>query len=69
MRAEYSFWKGIFALAFLDELYPLTLNTKSENKLFDIENKNVTSEELNQKLNVIRKSDIQKFINSQMAKH
>lgn len=22
MRAEYSFWKGIFTLTFLDELYP-----------------------------------------------
>ena len=48
MRAEYSFWKGIFVLAFLDELYPQTLNSKLENKFFDIENKNVTYEELNQ---------------------
>lgn len=69
MRAEYSFWKGIFVLAFLDELYPQTLNTKSENKLFDIENKNITSEELNQKLNLIKKSNIQNFINTQIAKH
>ena len=60
MRAEYSFWKGIL---------PKTLNTKSESKLFDIENKNVTSEELNQKLNVIRKSNIQNFIDTQIAKH
>ena len=69
MRAEYSFWKGIFVLSFLDELYPQTLNTKSENKLFDIENQNVTSEELNQKLNLIKKSNIQNFINTQIAKH
>ena len=69
MRAEYSFWKGIFVLAFLDELYPQTLNTKSESKLFDIENKNVTSEELNQKLNLIKKSNIQNFTNTQIAKH
>lgn len=27
MRAEYSFWKGMFVLSFLDELYPHTLNT------------------------------------------
>ncbi len=69
MRAEYSFWKGIFVLSFLDELYPQTLNTKSENKLFDIENKNVTTEELNQRLNLIKKSDIQVFINNQIRKH
>lgn len=69
MRAEYSFWKGIFVLAFLDELYPQTLNTKPENKLFDIENKNVTSKELNQKLNLIKKSNIQQFINNQITKH
>lgn len=69
MRAEYSFWKGIFVLSFLDELYPQTLNVKSENKLFDTENKNVTSEELNQKLNLIKKSNIQQFINNQITKH
>ena len=69
MRAEYSFWKGIFVLSFLDELYPQTLTTKSDNKFLDIENKNVTSEELNQKLNLIKKSNIQNFINTQIAKH
>lgn len=69
MRAEYSFWKGILVLSFLDELYPQTLNTKSESKLFDIENKNVTYEELNQKLNLIKKSNIQQFINNQIVKH
>ena len=69
MRAEYSFWKGIFVLSFLDELYQQTLNAKAENKFFDKENKNVTTEELNQKLNLIKKSDIQKFINTQISKH
>ena len=69
MRAEYSFWKGIFVLSFLDELYPQTLNNKSENKFFDTENKNVTNEELNQKLNLMKKSNIQLFINNQITKH
>lgn len=59
MRAEYSFWKGIFVLTFLDELYPQTLNVKTENKFFDLENKNVTSEESNQKINLVNKSNIQ----------
>lgn len=41
MRAEYSFWKGIFVLVFLDELYPQTLDTKSENKFFDVEKSDI----------------------------
>lgn len=69
MRSEYSFWKGIFVLTFLDELYPQTLNVKTENKFFDVENKNVTSEELNQKINLINKFNIQNYINIQIAKH
>mgnify|MGYP002625634667 CR=1 FL=1 len=69
MRAEYSFWKGIFVLSFLDELYPQTLNTKSESKLFDIENKNVSKDELNNKIKVIRKSNPRNFINGQLIKH
>lgn len=69
MRAEYSFWKGIFVLALLDELYPQTLNTKSENKLFDIENSNISTEKLNYKLKLIEKANIQDFVNNQISKH
>lgn len=69
MRAEYSFWKGMFVLAFLDELYPQTLNTKSENKFFDIKESDVSIEEMNKKLNVAKKADVQQFINKQIAKH
>lgn len=69
MRAEYSFWKGIFVLTYFDELYPQTLSTKSQSKFFDIENSNVSAEELNQKLNIIKKSNIQEFINAQISKH
>lgn len=69
MRAEYSFWKGLFVLTFLDEIYPHTLNTKSGNKLFDIEKSDIASEELNKKLKLTRKTDVQQFINKQIAKH
>ena len=31
MRAEYSFWKGMFVLTFLDELYPYTIRNKCVN--------------------------------------
>lgn len=69
MRAEYSFWKGIFVLVFLDELYPQTLDTKSENKFFDVEKSDISIEEMNKKLNAVKKTDVQQFINKQIAKH
>ena len=69
MRAEYSFWKGIFVFIFLEELYPQTLNTKSKNKFFDIESKYIIQDELNQKLNLVKNSDIKEFMNRQIAKH
>lgn len=69
MRAEYSFWKGMFVLAFLDELYPQTLDTKFENKFFDVEKSEVSTEEFDKKLKEIKKSNILQFINSQIAKH
>ena len=69
MRAEYSFWKGMFVLTFLDELYPYTFGNKCVNKLFDIEKSNVSIKEMNKKLNVVKKTDVQQFINKQIAKH
>lgn len=69
MRAEYSFWKGMFVLTFLDELYPHTFGNKCVNKLFDIEKSNVSIKEMNKKLNVVKKTDVQQFINKQIAKH
>ena len=69
MRAEYSFWKGIFVLVFLDELYPQTLNIKSENKLFDIEQSDISVVELDKKLKEIKNSDIKQFVNNQIEKH
>ena len=67
MRAEYSFWEGMFVLIFLDELYPQTL--QPDNNLFDMELKNVETEILHKKLKQIQKTDLQKFINKQIAKH
>lgn len=55
MRAEYSFWKGIFVLVFLDELYSQTLDTKSENKFFDVEKSDISIEEMNKKLMPLKK--------------
>lgn len=67
MRAEYLFWKGMFVLTFLDELYPQTL--QPDNNLFDMELKNVETKILHKKLKQIQKTDLQKFINRQIAKH
>ncbi len=69
MRAEYSFWKGMFVLGFLDELYPQTLDTKSESKFFDVEKSDVSTRDFDKKLKEIKKSNILQFINSQIAKH
>ena len=68
MRAEYSFWKGIFVLSFLDELYPHTLNTLNS-PFFDMEFSNVSKDEFNNKIKVIRKSNLRNFINEQLIKH
>ncbi len=69
MRAEYSFWKGMFVLAFLDELYPQTLNEEPKDKFFDKEKNDIAQEELNKKLKLIKCANIQTFINAQIAKH
>lgn len=67
MRAEYSFWKGMFILTFLDELYPQSL--QPDNDLFDMELKNVKTKILHKKLKQIQKTDLRQFINKQIAKH
>ncbi|MBD5401777.1 VRR-NUC domain-containing protein [bacterium] len=69
MRAEYSFWKGIFVLTFLDELYPHTINTKTDNKFFDIPVVNVSDFDIQTKYKYIRKANLQEFVNGQIKKH
>lgn len=69
MRAEYSFWKGMFVLAFLDELYSQTLNGEGKGRFFDKEKNDIAQEELNKKLKLIKHANIQIFINAQIAKH
>lgn len=53
----------------MDELYPQTLNLKAKNKFFNIERSDISTEELYKKLKEIKKSNIQQFINNQIAKH
>lgn len=69
MRAEYSFWKGIFVLSFLEEFYPQTLNSNLTNKFFDVPVANVSDLDIQSKCKYIRKADLQEFINSQIKKH
>lgn len=69
MRAEYSFWKGIFVLAFLDEFYPHTLILKIDNKFFDKPLDNVSDKDIHSKYRFIYKTNLQEFINSQIKKH
>lgn len=69
MRAEYSFWQGIFVLVFLDELYPHTLNNKDGGRFFDKPVSDVDDKLLNKKVKYIRKTNLQNFINHQIIKH
>lgn len=69
MRAEYSFWKAMFVLTFLDELYPQTLVLKTENKFLDRPLDNISNENIQIKNKLISTTNLQKFINNQIEKH
>lgn len=68
MRAEYSFWQGMFVLVFLDEYYPHTLNRK-DYWFQDYRLKDVPEEELKTKCKLIKKVNLQDFLNGQIVKH
>jgi len=69
MRAEYSFWQGMFVLAFLDEFYPQTLNTKEGVWFSDRALTEVSDKEIKAKCKLIRKTNLKEFINIQLTKH
>lgn len=71
MRAEYEFWKGMFILTFLDELYPEKCY-KSYGKtevFYDMEFYKNQEKNLTKKCNYIKNTDLKEFINSQLNKH
>jgi len=71
MRAEYSFWKGIFILTFLDELYPEKCY-KSYGKtgvFYDMEFYKNQEKDLIKKCDYIKNVNLKEFINSQIKKH
>lgn len=69
MRAEYSFWQGMFVLSFFDEFYPHTLNSTSTNKFFDTPVSNVSDYDIQTKYKYLQKVNLQEFINNQICKH
>ncbi len=69
MRGEYSFWKGMFILAFLDELYPHALEHNPDVVFYDKEYYANLDKNVSKKYQQIKKSNLQKFINSQIKKH
>jgi len=70
MRAEYSFWKGLFVLAFLDELYPHTLQTGDSSHIpNDAPLMNIQNEILYKKCKLIKKTNLKDFFNLQITKH
>lgn len=71
MRAEYSFWEGMFILTFLDELYPAN-HYKSYGKtgvFYDMEFYKNQKDDLAKKCEYIQKTDLKEFINAQIKKH
>ena len=71
MRAEYSFWKGMFILTFLDELYPEKCYKSygQTGVFYDIEFYKNQKENLIKKCDYIKDTDLKEFINSQIKKH
>lgn len=71
MRAEYEFWKGMFILSFLDELYPEKCY-KSYDKtevFYDLEFYKNQKNNLVKKCDYIKNTNLNEFINSQIKKH
>jgi len=71
MRAEYEFWKGMFILSFIDELYPEKCY-KSYDKtevFYDLEFYKNQKNNLVKKCDYIQNTDLKEFINSQIKKH
>jgi len=71
MRAEYAFWKGMFILAFLDELYPANHYTSygKTGVFHDMALYKTQEEDLIKKCDYIRNADLKEFINLQIKKH
>jgi hypothetical protein len=71
MRAEYSFWKGMFILTFLDELYPVNHYTSygKTGVFHDMALYKDKESDLVKKGAYIKNTDLKEFINSQIKKH
>lgn len=71
MRAEYDFWKGMFILTFLDELYPANHYTSygKTGVFHDMELYKSQKEDLIKKGAYVKNADLKEFINSQLNKH
>jgi len=71
MRAEYAFWKGMFILTFLDELYPGNHYTSygKTGVYHDMALYKDQQEDLTKKGAYIKNTDLKEFINLQIKKH
>lgn len=71
MRAEYAFWKGMFILTFLDELYPASHYTSyGKTGIFhDMELYKEQQADLIKKGAYIKNADLKDFVNAQIKKH
>lgn len=71
MRAEHSFWNGIFILSFLDELYSPEIYKPYglSGMYYDIKNAHPEDYEIRRKYKLIKKTNLSSFINQQIKKH
>ncbi len=73
MRAEHSFWQGMYLLTFLDELFPEKCYCTNGNDVvfYDLEyyQNNVFEKDLKSKKALLKEVSLVDFINGQIAKH
>jgi len=74
MRAEHAFWRAMFTLSFFEEIFSTNMDQQAyPNDIpFDISRKDFYLNRkigIDNKYNLIKKSNLKEFINSQITKH
>lgn len=71
MRGEVTFWQGMFALAFYDEIFAINKNPYSDIP-YDMFSQNFYAnrkENIDKKYNYLKKANLSEFINKQLIAH
>lgn len=71
MRGEVTFWQGMFALAFYDEIFAININPYSDIP-YDMFSQNFyenRKESIDKKYEYLKKANLSEFINKQLKEH